>query len=109
LKRFVYIFIALALNSAVFANNNTGEKMAKSEMSTFSGKIIDNTGEEVVGAKIQIKGTSEVFYSDLNGNFSFELPATENTSIVVEQLGFSPAKINTTELKQFAEIKLSEL
>ena len=37
-----------------------------------TGKIIDSTGEPVIGASVLVKGTSNGVISDIDGNFSLQ-------------------------------------
>ncbi|MDR0418102.1 MAG: carboxypeptidase-like regulatory domain-containing protein, partial [Puniceicoccales bacterium] len=39
------------------------------------GTVVDEAGEPVIGATIQIKGTSQGTVSDIDGNFTLSAPA----------------------------------
>lgn len=47
-----------------------------------SGSVIDETGEPVIGATILIKGTSQGTVTDIDGNFSLNVPSKEATLVV---------------------------
>lgn len=44
---------------------------------TIKGSVKDADGNPVIGANIQVKGTSIGTISDMDGNFSFQGPAGE--------------------------------
>ena len=46
------------------------------------GNVIDETGEPVIGASIQIKGTGQGTVTDFDGDFTLSVPAGSNTLIV---------------------------
>ena len=68
---------------------------------TVSGSIIDQNGDPLLGASILVKGTSVGTVTDLDGNFSINLP--ENGEVlVVSYTGFSTQEIvvgNQTSFK----------
>lgn len=53
---------------------------------TITGKVVDQTGEGVIGANIQVKGTTLGAITDLDGNFSFEAPQTG--TLVISYVGY---------------------
>lgn len=58
--------------------------------STVSGTIIDDTGLPVIGVGVIIKGTTVGASTDLDGNFSFELPdGVENPVLEFSCLGYT--------------------
>jgi len=67
--------------------------VANAQQKTISGKVTEaSTGEPVIGANIQVKGTSDGTVSDADGNFKLTVPEAGKT-LVVSYLGF-----NTQEL-----------
>lgn len=46
------------------------------------GNVIDETGEPVIGASIQIKGTGQGTVTDFDGDFTLSVPAGSNTLVV---------------------------
>ena len=61
---------------------------------SVSGKVTDERGEGVISATIMIKGTTIGTTSDLDGNYTIEIPVNiENPVLVISYIGF-----NTTEL-----------
>jgi hypothetical protein len=56
------------------------------------GKITDETGEELIGASVQIAGTTIGTISDLDGNFTLTRPANGG-SLQVNFLGYMPKTV----------------
>jgi TonB-linked SusC/RagA family outer membrane protein len=57
-----------------------------------SGKVIDEAGEALIGATIQIKGTAMGTATDMDGNFTLEVPGTE-TILMVSMIGYTSYEI----------------
>ncbi len=58
----------------------------------ISGKIVDTNNEPLVGATILVKGTSAGTASDVNGEFSLNVPES-GTTLVISYTGFSDREI----------------
>lgn len=52
----------------------------------LTGQIIDNHGEPVIGANVLVKGTTNGTITDIDGNFSLEVP--QNGTLVVSYIGY---------------------
>ena len=63
-KRLLSLLLTVILSIAAFAQNQT-----------FTGIIVDSSGEPVIGATIVQKGTSNTVASDFDGSFSITCPA----------------------------------
>lgn len=57
----------------------------------ISGKITDKQGESVIGASVLVKGTTVGTVSDIDGNFSLEVP--ESAVITVSYIGYQSQDI----------------
>jgi len=71
---------------------------------TITGKVVDGkTNETLIGATVQIKGTTTGKATDLNGSFSIR--ATEGTLLEVKSIGYAtvtvPVDLNGQMLKPF--------
>lgn len=71
----VSLLLAILLITAtqlVFAGNDNKSTTAPAAATcSISGKIVDtSTGEALVGVKVSITGTTQVVYTDFDGNFS---------------------------------------
>ncbi|HET8573197.1 MAG TPA: TonB-dependent receptor [Edaphocola sp.] len=58
----------------------------------IKGQVLDDKGEPVVGAAIQIKGTHQGTVTDADGNFSLEVPDDDNT-LVIRSVGFTTQEV----------------
>ena len=63
--------------------------MAFAQQKTIKGKVTDETGAPVPGATVIVKGTTTGTVTDMDGNFSFGVPATTKT-LVVSFIGMTP-------------------
>ena len=52
----------------------------------FSGTVVDNNGEPIIGASVMEKGTSIGSITDLDGNFSFD--GTQGSTLVISYVGY---------------------
>ena len=73
-KAFVLLFLG-CLSVSVYAQNRT-----------ISGRVVDASGEPVIGAAVTVVGNSRIgAATDLNGAFTLNVPAGANIS--VESIG----------------------
>ncbi len=70
-----------------------------------TGKITDERGEPLIGATILVKGTSVGTATDVDGNFSINIPAGA-TEIIVSYTGFTNQQVPITG--SFLQIALEE-
>ncbi len=47
-----------------------------------TGSVMDEAGDPIIGASAQVKGTGQGTITDINGNFSFTVPAGATTLVV---------------------------
>ena len=57
----------------------------------ITGKVIDNTGEPVIGASVTVKGTTNGTITDMDGNFMLD---NASGTLVVSFIGYSPVEVN---------------
>ena len=74
-----------------------------SAQTTISGHVKDDTGEDVIGATILEKGTSNGTVTDLDGNFKLE--CKDGATLVVSYIGYDPQEVKA---RNGIEITLSE-
>ena len=72
---------------------------ASQQRKTISGKVVDNTGEPVIGATVMEPGTNNGAVTDLDGLFSLEV--SENATILVSCIGFADQTISTGNRSNF--------
>ena len=103
-KYFVFIFLLVASLSAFAGDNDKKEKVQR----TLCGKVIDENGLEVAGAKILIIETGVVVFSDLDGNFKITIEKDADYVVSVNMIGFQPKSIKARQLSLLAELVLEE-
>lgn len=62
-----------------------------------TGKIIDSTGEPVIGASVLVKGTSNGVISDIDGNFSLQgvaFPVANDAILQISFVGYKSQEIS---------------
>lgn len=58
---------------------------------TVTGHVSDENGEDLIGATIMEKGTSNGTSADIDGNFSINVPPT--ATLVVSYIGYDPMEV----------------
>lgn len=83
MKKLALLFLTLMLSCQLFAQTK------------LTGTILDGSSnnEPLIGASVIVNGTSSGGVSDLNGNFSIEVPQGK-TQIVVSSIGYKTQTIN---------------
>jgi TonB-linked SusC/RagA family outer membrane protein len=61
----------------------------------YSGTVKDESGEAVIGASINIKGSRSGTITDIDGKFSIEVPA--GSTLLISYIGFTPQEIKLGE------------
>ncbi|HEY2582697.1 MAG TPA: TonB-dependent receptor [Mucilaginibacter sp.] len=64
--------------------------------STITGKVVDDGGQPLIGATVQLKGAQGATTTDVNGKFSLPLPANI-TTITVTYLGFFTQNVDVKQ------------
>ncbi|WP_206684031.1 SusC/RagA family TonB-linked outer membrane protein [Pontibacter beigongshangensis] len=62
------------------------------QTSTVSGRVTGDNNEGLPGVSIQIKGTTQGTVTDMDGNFSLEVPGG-NARLIVSYVGYLPQEI----------------
>lgn len=62
---------------------------------TVEGKVLDSTGEALIGASVLTVGTSVGTITDIDGSFSLKLPADQNV-IQISYIGYATQEIDMT-------------
>ncbi|MCC8154539.1 MAG: SusC/RagA family TonB-linked outer membrane protein [Tannerellaceae bacterium] len=78
--------------------------MLFAQQSVVNGTIVDNFGDPLIGVTIAVKGTTTGTYSDLDGNFSIEVP--ENATLVMSYIGFVTQEVKVTNTRQHLNVVL---
>ena len=67
------------------------------QQGVITGKVVDESGESVIGASIQVKGTTVGTITDIDGNFSVQ--AEVGNTIVVSFIGYATQELKVTQEK----------
>lgn len=70
---------------------STQMQQSTNQSKTVKGRVVDETGEPMIGVSILLKGTTAGTITDLNGNFSLDAPA--KAALVVSYLGYAPQEV----------------
>ena len=73
---------------------------------TVTGHIVDETGEDLIGASVSVKGTSNGSVSDFDGRFTIE-NVSSNGTLVVSYIGYETQEVLINGQNHF-EITLAE-
>ncbi|HTN19734.1 MAG TPA: TonB-dependent receptor [Pelobium sp.] len=80
-KFFFLVYVGLTLSIGVFAQQHN-----------VKGKVVDiTTNETIIGASIKVKGSNIGTQTDVNGNFTLNVP--DGGLLLVSYLGYKPVEI----------------
>lgn len=87
--------------------NETGEGLLHQlqDKKRISGIVKDAFGEPIIGGSVSIKGTSIGGLTDIDGNFTIDVPS--DATLLFSYIGYIPQEVKTGE-KQFLTITLLE-
>lgn len=95
--------------SKITAPSKSNAKEAKADpkllLMKISGKILDEKGQPLAGATIQVKGTDLKTSSDINGLFEIN-NAPDNVMLVMSFIGYSTQEIAISGLSQPVTIRM---
>lgn len=104
MKKLLFVIIAVM---AVSISNIATAQNKPIINATVSGKIVDSkTNEPLIGAAVQIKGTTNGSTTDVNGDFSLITGQKLPFSVIISFVGYLKKEVVITADK--AEIKLDE-
>lgn len=66
---------------------------------TIKGVVKDATGEAVIGANVIVKGSTTGVITDIDGNFTLEVP--DNATLQVSYIGYLPQEIKVSNQTSF--------
>lgn len=59
---------------------------------TIRGRVVDDNGAAIVGARVEVPGTPEVAFSSLTGTFALSRLPAGTQALVVRSIGFRPSE-----------------
>jgi TonB-linked SusC/RagA family outer membrane protein len=97
MRKWIFLSLMLLLSS-----------ISVSAQTTLKGRVLDGAmpGETLIGASVKVPGTSIGTVTDLDGNFSFQLPAGK-VVVQVSMIGYKTQVVNVKG-KDFIEVTLQE-
>lgn len=66
---------------------------------TMAGKIVDENGRPLVGATVLLKGSSKGTSTDANGNYTLEVPADNENTLIYGYGGYEDEVVHSTSNK----------
>lgn len=72
---------------------------ANQNAQTVKGTVVDANGEAIIGASVQVKGTTIGTITDFDGNFTLDVP--ENAVLRISYIGFITQDISVKNKKDF--------
>ncbi len=91
--------ILLKRSVAKSADQPEGVKTSQSVLFPVKGKVVDGSGEGIPGATVVVKNSSVGTTTDVDGNFTINVP-DGSTTLVVSSIGFLTQEINVTNKSQ---------
>lgn len=84
----------------------SGLQIAMAQSRPVRGQVLDEKGEGVPGASIQVKGSTTGTITDLDGNFSIDVPDDKET-LVINAVGYASQEVRAGDGDNAVSIKLS--
>ena len=95
------IFLMCLLIAQLFALSTH----AASDPRSIKGTVVDTEGEPLIGATVQVEGTSVGVSTDIDGNFVIR--AAVGQTLLVSYVGYSPKKVKVTDSTADLRVELS--
>lgn len=84
----------------------SGLQIAMAQSRPVKGQVLDESGEGVPGASIQVKGTTAGTITDADGNFSLEVPDDQNV-LVIKAIGYGDQEVSAGDGDNVLSIRLN--
>lgn len=81
------------------------EKYDTQNSKKVSGLVSDSYNDIIIGATVRLKETTTGTITDINGNFTIEVP--NNATLVISSIGFLPAEIKVGN-RDYLQVQLEE-
>lgn len=73
------------------------ESKDNSEQLLARGRVVDETGEPIIGATIQLRNSNLGAVTDMDGRFSLNIPANADSTLLASFIGMKPQEIPVKE------------
>ena len=95
----------IILEKKVEEVHNSSSAVQQQQTKKITGKVVDKTGEAIIGANVKIQGTDKGTITDLDGNFILEVAPKD--VLVISYIGYLDTKVPIAGQKQI-HVVLSE-
>ena len=92
-------------NNIVLTRNNDNAITAQQDRVTVKGVVTDQNGDPIIGANVLEKGTTNGCITDMEGNFTLNVPS--NATLAITYIGYQPQNIQVNGRQSF-NVKLQE-
>lgn len=90
------------------AGGDKGRTRNETAMRTISGRVLDETGEPMIGASVSLKNNPAIgVATDIDGNFTLSIPAGA-ADLNVSYIGYAPVTSRVTASQNSLTIKLDK-
>jgi hypothetical protein len=83
-----------------------GLQMAMAQGRPVKGRVLDETGEGLAGASITVKGTTTGTITDVDGNFSLDVPDDKKT-LLINGVGYAQQEIQAGDGDNVLSVKMA--
>ena len=84
----------MATPYSVNASENEPSSQSAQQIKKITGKVVDASGEPVIGASVLVKGTGTGAVTDIDGKFSVD--ASVGSTLEVSFVGYTPIEVKVT-------------
>ena len=95
----------IILEKKVEEVHNSSSAVQQQQTKKITGKVVDKTGEAIIGANVKIQGTDKGTITDLDGNFILEVAPKD--VLAISYIGYLDTKVPIAGQKQI-HVVLSE-
>lgn len=92
-------------HNIVLTKNNDNASTAQQDRVTVKGVVTDQNGDPIIGANVLEKGTTNGCITNMEGNFSLNVPS--NSILTITYIGYHPQNIQVNG-QQNLNIKMQE-
>lgn len=74
----------------------------------IEGKVTDTNGETLTGASVVLKGTTIGTTTDINGNYSFDIPIEKQQALIFTYIGYKTVEVNVLENQRRYDVQMED-
>lgn len=90
--------VQMAAVSQNVTEKSIPEGLKETDMALLaSGRVVDETGEPIIGATIQLRNSNLGTVSDMDGKFNLNIPANADSTLLASFIGMKPQEIPVKE------------